>query len=235
MKKKTIVLGLLAIFMLVSAGCNTNTNEQNNVIRNQNGEINTDTNTNENTNTNSDSSTELQYTEEGAIKPKIAEQVIKETSTKVMTAIKGKDFATVAEYAHPEKGVRFSTSANVDVKNDLVFTKEELKDFFTQTKESVWGLYGGSGLEIKLTPAKYFEEFIYSRDFLNTEHVGYNKIFNSGAVTENQFEVYPDAIIIDYYMPADPDMLNWESLRLAFQQHEGKWYLVGIIHHEWEP
>lgn len=181
-------------------------------------------------------SIKYEYTEDGIIKPEIAEEVISETSTDVITALAQKDMDTVSNFVHPTKGVRFTPYTFVSLERDLVFTQDELKDFFHNEQEYLWGNYDGSGEEIKLTPKRYYESFVYSADFENAKEVGYNTVLSTGNMQENQFEVYENAIIVEYYFPGfNPEYegLDWQSLRLAFQEHEGSWYLVGIIHNQW--
>lgn len=238
MKKNFMLVGVLVLLMLLFVGCNTQTNDAGNV-----NDAKTDATTVEDLPTGNNPQTdagkekiELEYTEDGIIQPKIAEQIIKDTAIKVMTAIKEKDFAAVATFVHPEKGVRFTPYTYVSVKDDLVFTKEEIKDFLSLPKEYLWGYFDGSGEEIKITPAQYYERFIYSKDFLNAEQVSYNEVLSFGNILENQFEVYPGAIVAEYYFSGfDPQYegMDWQSLRLVFQQHEEAWYLVGIIHNQW--
>lgn len=53
---------------------------------------------------------------------------------------------------------------------------------------------------------------------------------------ENQFEVYENPIIVEYYFSGfDPEYegIDWRSLRLVFEQYEGSWKLVGIINNQW--
>jgi hypothetical protein len=41
---------------------------------------------------------------------------------------------------------------------------------------------------------------------------------------------------VEYYFPgfeAQYEGMDWKSLRLVFEQHQGSWKLVGIIHNEW--
>jgi len=43
-------------------------------------------------------------------------------------------------------------------------------------------------------------------------------------------------IKINGYFPSfNPDYagMDWKSLRLVFEQYEGRWYLVGIINNQW--
>ncbi len=179
---------------------------------------------------------EYKYTEDGVIKPEIAQKVISETSNKVINAIRDKDADTISKFVHPDKGVRFTPYTHVSVDGDIVFTKQEMKEFFENKGEYLWGYYDGSGFEIKLTPGEYYEKFIYPEDFAAAEEVGYNEVLSSGNMLENQFEVYENPIVVEYYFPGfDPQYagMDWKSLRLVFEEHEGTWFLTGIISNQW--
>ncbi|MGB4005930.1 MAG: hypothetical protein WBK22_07790, partial [Halanaerobiales bacterium] len=151
-------------------------------------------------------------------------------------AIKNRDGEKIAEFVHPVKGVRFTPYTYVSLEGDLVFSREAMKNFFADTDLYLWGYYDGIGSEIQLTPAEYYEEFIYSADFINAPEVGYNKVLSSGNMLENQFDVYDNPIIVEYYFPGfnpEYDGMDWRSLRLVFEEYEGNWKLTGIIHNQW--
>jgi DNA-binding transcriptional regulator of glucitol operon len=162
--------------------------------------------------------------------------IIEATAAKVIEAISKKDAATLSEYSHPVKGIRFTPYTFVSIEDDVVFTKDEMKDFFTDTKEYLWGYYDGIGDEIKLTPSEYYDKFIYTADFMNAPQVGYNEVLSFGNALENQFEVYDNPIVVEYYFPGfdeEYEGMDWQSLRLVFEQYEDSWKLVGIIHNQW--
>lgn len=174
--------------------------------------------------------------EKSIIAPGDAKKVIGETSDLVIRAIADKDFKTVAEYAHPELGVRFTPYTFVSVENDLIFSKNEIKDFLSDEKVYQWGYYDGLGDEIKLTPGEYYENFIYTAEYVNAPEIGYNEVLSFGNMMENQFEIYKGAVIIEYYYPGfEPQYegLDWRSLRLVFQQYNGEWKLTGLINNQW--
>jgi hypothetical protein len=172
----------------------------------------------------------------GIIEPDLAREIIKETADEVINAVSIKDFETLSSFVHPEEGVRFTPYTNVSMESDIVFNKEEIRNFFTDQDTYLWGSFDGTGDEIRLTPGEYYERFIYSEDFLNAEQIGYSEVLSSGNMIENQFEVYENAIIVEYYFPGfNPDYagMDWKSLRLVFQKCEDSWKLTGIIHNQW--
>lgn len=179
---------------------------------------------------------ECELTEEGIINPEVAKGIIKKSAEQVIEAIGKKDAEKVAEYVHPIKGVRFTPYTHVSLEQDLVFSKEEMRNFFRDQSSYLWGYYDGKGNEIFLTPADYYEEFIYSEDFVNAEEIGYNEVLSSGNMLENQFEVYSNSIVVEYYFPgfnSDYAGMDWRSLRLVFEKYQNSWTLTGVIHNQW--
>ncbi|NLY43984.1 MAG: hypothetical protein GX066_08465 [Clostridiaceae bacterium] len=172
----------------------------------------------------------------GIIKPELAKKIIKETADKAIDAISRKDAKTISDLVHPVKGVRFTPYTYVSLEKDVVFKKGEIINFFEDKEAYLWGHYDGSGEEIYLTPSEYYERFVYSEDFKNAEKIGYNEVLSSGNMLENQFEVYDNPIVVEYYFSGfNPEYegMDWKSLRLVFEKYEGNWYLVGIIHNQW--
>lgn len=170
------------------------------------------------------------------IPSKEAEAIIADVAKAVMQALSAKDMERLASYVHPVKGVRFTPYTYVDRERDLVFTQNEIRNFFNNQRRYLWGYYDGSGEEILLTPSEYYTKFVYSADFINAEQIGYNQVLGLGNMLENQFEVYENPIIVEYYFPGfDPvyEGMDWQSLRLVFEEYEDEWRLTGIIHNQW--
>lgn len=176
------------------------------------------------------------YDEKGFLKPEFAKKAIKDTADKMIYALSIKDSDILSAYVHPLKGLRFTPYTYVSPEQDVVFNAAEVKNIFKNENTYLWGYYDGSGYEILLTPSDYYDKFIYSKDFLNAEKIGYNEVLSFGNMLENQFEVYQNAIIVEYYFSGfNPDYagMDWRSLRLVFEEYEGSWKLVGLINNQW--
>ncbi len=170
------------------------------------------------------------------IPPSVAQQIIEDQAEIVIKALKNQDMEKMINHVHPIKGVRFTPYTYVEIEENLVFTKAELAGFFTDYEQYLWGNYDGTGFDIYLTPADYYQRFIYSHDFSNADQIGYNEILSSGNMIENQFEVYDNPIVVEYYFSGfNPQYggMDWRSLRLVFEEYEDAWYLVGIISNQW--
>lgn len=178
----------------------------------------------------------LQTIETAIIQPELAKKIIEETASLVLNALSTKDAKTIAEFTHPTKGIRLTPYTYVSPERDLVFSPEEIKNIFSDQKVYMWGYYDGSGEDINLTPSQYYEKFIYARDYINAEQIGYNEVLSSGNMLENQFVIYDNSIVVEYYFPGfnpDYDGIDWRSLRLVFEPYENDWKLVGIINNQW--
>jgi hypothetical protein len=231
-KKKLLVIGISIILVFSLTACQSNENSKGNEDNGNTPAVKND----ENNKDVQKAEIELEFTEEGIIKPEIAEKIIKETSDQLIQAIGSKDAELIAAFVHPVKGVRFTPYTYVSPDIDQVFDQEQMKNFFDDQKVYFWGNYDGTGDEIRLTPSQYYDRFIYSEDFVNAEEVGYNQVLSLGNMLENQFEVYENPIIVEYYFSGfDPkyEGIDWRSLRLVFEEYEDQWKLVGIINNQW--
>lgn len=228
MKKRIIFVGMAIVLIMNITACRAMTPRK---------DVLEDKNNNEEINTGKgNEKIEYELTEEGIIKPESAKKIIEEVADKVINAISTKDTVTLSESVHPVKGVRFTPYTYVLVEQDVIFNQEKIKNFFDDQDVYLWGDYDGTGDEISLTPSQYYEKFIYSEDFVNAEEVGYNQVLSSGNMLENQFEIYENPIVVEYYFSGfNPDYagIDWKSLRLVFEEYEGEWKLVGIIHNQW--
>lgn len=161
------------------------------------------------------------------------ETSIKDIADQVILTLKNKDSDQLAKFTHPEKGIRFSPYARVYIYNDIVFSASQIKKMFTDQKQYLWGRYLDSELEIELTPAEYFAEFVYNADFINSKQVSIDKVIEKGGFVANLSEDYPEATIIEYYIPGVDTKYkgeDWQSLIIALEKFNDQWFIVGIIH-----
>jgi hypothetical protein len=160
-----------------------------------------------------------------------------QVAKQVVEAFKAQDGKKLASLAHPEKGVRFSPGAYIDVANDIVFSRAQIETFWTDNKIYTWGFADGTGYPINITPSQYCREYIMSRDFLNPSSINFNNDQATGNTSNNAASVYPNGTRVEYYIePSKGDNssgLDWAALRLVFEKSGDSWFLVGVIHDEW--
>lgn len=167
---------------------------------------------------------------------KINNSVI-DVTNEVLDAFEKKDGEQLAKLVHPNKGVRFSSSAFVDLEVDRVFSHVQIEQFWEDNHTYTWGYEDASGDPIVQTPAQYCREYIMTQDFRQLAAVNVNDDQAAGNTANNAATVYPTATRVEYYIK--PSMLNsneqvdWEALRLIFERQNGSWFLVGVIHDQW--
>ena len=160
-----------------------------------------------------------------------------DAANEVLNALEKQDGRRLASLVHPEKGVRFSSSAYVDIEVDLIFSRDQIEHFWTNRSVYQWGYEDGTGDPIILTPAQYWRKYILTRDFRQISSINVNDDQASGNTVNNSATVYPNATRVEYYIkPSSRDsvaQLDWAALRLVFERVDGLWFLVGVIHDQW--
>lgn len=158
-------------------------------------------------------------------------------ANEVVEAFVRRDGERLAGRAHPHKGVRFSPYAYVDVEEDRVFLPAQLRHFWDDATVHVWGHADGSGEPIALTPEQYVERFVLDRDYRAAGRVGVNADQTRGNTVDNAAQAYPQGTRVEYYVEPAPGggaaAFDWSALRLVFEQVDGRWLLVGVIHDQW--
>lgn len=162
--------------------------------------------------------------------------IIQEKGDQVLSALKSKDAAELSKYVHPQKGVRFTPYTHINTSADLIFPLTGIPVLFSSNTSYTWGSYDGSGDPINLTFSGYYAKFIYDKNFLAAPQVVFNQVLQRGNMINNFSAVYPQGVSIEYHFPgfdAQYSGMDWESLKLVFEQSGGNWYLVGIVHEQW--
>lgn len=164
------------------------------------------------------------------------EEKLRKLGENTLKALRDRDMEWLSSIVHPDKKLRFSPYTFVDADKTLAFSADEIKTLMNSDKAYTWGSYDGSGEPIRLTFKEYMNVFVYDQDFLNAEEVGYNRYIGQGNTLNNIFDVYPDGKLLEYHFSGfNPEYagMDWESLKLIFEEKDGAWYLVCIVHDQW--
>ncbi|NBI68064.1 hypothetical protein D1646_14895 [Pseudoflavonifractor sp. 60] len=146
------------------------------------------------------------------------------------------DWAGLASYVHPSRGVTFTPYSTVEPNSDLNFTADQIKNLAQDQNVYTWGFEDGRGDPIQMTIPQYFARYVYNADYTQATEIGIDQIMTGGNALENLAEIYVGCRFVDFCFPsADPvnDGLDWTSLKLVFQPEGEHWYLVGVVHGEW--
>ena len=155
-------------------------------------------------------------------------------ATDLVSSLKSRDFDRIASIVHPNKGVRISPYAFVDIETDQVFNSDAVRALGSNADKINWGRYDGSGDVMELTFDKYYEQFLFSHDFTNAVYRSLDVALGRGNTFNNSSEVYPTARMIEYHFPStSPASFDWASLRIFLELHEGAWKLVGLVNSQW--
>jgi hypothetical protein len=172
-------------------------------------------------------------------KPLTADSVeVTRLAAELMQLAANKNYPIIAGYVHPIQGVRFSPYPYIDTTEHKHFTADA---FHLQTEENAkqkvfWGTTDPLSEPIKRTVEGYFKEFGYDHDYLQKGKSAFDEALGGSNIIDNSGEVYPGSHFVEYYFGGDDpenEPFQWGSIRLVFQNHEGKYYLVAWIHNAW--
>jgi len=148
--------------------------------------------------------------------------------------MKNGDYEAVSEVVHPEYGVYFSPSAKVTLSSNKRFTTKEVAKFGSDDTNYVWGVESDIGSPIDITAADYFASYVFDSDYTSPAYIGVNNIVKSGNDLDNVKDVFPEAEFVDLYNPGtkEQEYADWSILRLVFEEYNGQYKLVAVIHSE---
>lgn len=186
---------------------------------------------------NSQESTPREYSAEKT------KDIIGDQAKEVVNLLYTEDIKTLdAKYIDPQKGLL------VDQREFLTATARPhpIEELYAKNTPFEWSGKGENNqtevigfkdfLNKLLYPELYTEkDGNYRVDFRNTSKITYNTPAKTSNDYFNLYELYPDALFVDYYVEGEfnPDM-NYATLRLAFEKdQQGEWRLVVLTHVVW--
>jgi len=173
------------------------------------------------------------------IKRKTDTTLLLKTAVEILRTIKIRDYNKFASFIQPEYGVRFSPYAYIDTTESQVLSVDQIIQLSKQKNKINWGSAWDPDMDPELfTIDEYFKKYVYDVDFLNADLKSINEFHTQGTDLNNIEEVYPNCDIVEFYFPGFEEKYgghDFRGLRLVFQFHNDKPYLVAIVHDEWTP
>ena len=153
----------------------------------------------------------------------------------VITALASKDATTLADFVRPGGKVIISAFPSISEGN-VTLSKEQMKAFFSDKTKYMWGYTDGKGDPIVLTPAEYYAQYLYKADFAHAPERFYGQTQTSRGNNSNTIsQIFPNAKVAEYHFPGSEKYggMDWSSLKLVFEESDGKWYLVAFANDQW--
>lgn len=164
----------------------------------------------------------------------IKESVLRHTNDEILQSLKNKDYKTFASWIHPEKGIRFSMYAFVDLKEDKHFSKADFEKYQPTKTLFTWGAEDGSGDPYKATINDYLGKWVFSRDFTTSKYT-LNTFTGGGNSMNNLKEIYPKADFTENYVKGTEKYggMDWKTVRFVFEEYQDQYYLVAVVNDQW--
>lgn len=150
----------------------------------------------------------------------------------VLLAIKTNDLPTLSTFVGSQ-WLRFSPYEYVNTWSDVVLSTEEVYNGLIMSRSFIWGTADGSGFPLDLWIGQYFEKFVNDADWASAPEILYNQSVQRGNTINNIAQVYSGKQWVEFHFAwFDPQYegIDWKSLTLVFDQVDGQWYLIGIVH-----
>jgi hypothetical protein len=179
---------------------------------------------------------EAQKTAAAAAEAVAKNEAIIAEAKQIVTLIKAKDYAALANTFHAE-GVRFSPYSYIDSTSDLII---KAADFAKNlSKKRTWGAEYGSEEPIKRSTESYFKRYVYDADFLSAKTPLCNELTPSGSSIPNVKELYKGCDFVEFHLEGtNPKFegMDWRTLFVVMKKNaDNKYQLVGLVHNEWTP
>lgn len=161
-------------------------------------------------------------------------QALLMTANDILAELQAEDFDDVAAYVSSAKGLTFCPYAGGCIDSGgVTFTKAQLPGFMNDPNDYLWGYEDGSGFEINLTPAEYYDEYLMEADYNAKERYGRSE---QPMTHELIHRKYPNATVVEFYYPGTDqyDGMDWQSLNMVFEKNSnGDWVLIAIVNDRW--
>ncbi len=159
---------------------------------------------------------------------------IKSVNDRILNILQQKDYWELGSYIHPEKGVRFTMYAYVRPDKDKVFSLADYRRYINTEVKFTFGEKDGSGDLYVATLKTYLDKWVYKRDFATGTYYE-NTFRGSGNSLNNLKEIYPGLNFTENYIEGSEKYsgMDWNALRLVFEEFNGRYYLVAVINDEW--
>lgn len=162
------------------------------------------------------------------------QQNLKQLNDQILQILKQGNHRNLANFIHPQKGVRFSMYAYIEPAKDKVFTREDFIKYINTNVKFTWGQKDGTGEIYQTTLKNYLEEWVYSRDFSKSDY-SENEMKGKGNTINNLKEIYPNADFTENYINGSEQysFMDWNSLRFVFEKLGNKYYLTAVVNDQW--
>lgn len=153
----------------------------------------------------------------------------------ILTAISNNDLQRLATFVHPEEGLLFSPYVYIN-EDSLTFKKEDIPTILKDKQRYRWGTYDGSGKPITLTPEEYFNQFVYTHPYKQTDKIILDNLQQRGNTKNNINQFFPESHTVEFYYQgsAENNHMDWGSLILVLQKDQSNHLkLVAIVNDQW--
>jgi len=156
---------------------------------------------------------------------------VEDVANYLLKRLQERNLLAISALTHDELPVKISPKVRLDSNTFSIDGK--LFSKLALTNETIrWYGMMASGEPLELNFEDYWDQYVWNKDY-SKAILTFNKFENRSSVENNIKSHFPDCDIVEAFLKGDQE-LSWQSLILVFKVHEGKHYLVGLIHDQHE-
>ncbi len=169
-----------------------------------------------------------------SVEKQTKEDSLQAINNKVISVLKSGNYNELADFIHPEKGIRFSMYAYINPEKDKIFTRDDFEKYIDSNVRFTFGEKDGTGDPLVVSLKDYLKNWVWKRDF-SVGNYSANEFQGTGNSLNNLQEKYTVAQFTENYIEGSEQYggMDWNSLRLVFEKYNGKYFLVAIVNDEW--
>jgi len=151
---------------------------------------------------------------------------------KIYKSIKEKNYTSIAQYIHPDAGLRFSPYCFVQSSLNFVYKKDKYLKELEQNSKLYWGEEDASGDSIVMTMKDYFANHVTGSYLDPLEPY---ELTAGTTMSDNTEEIFTGCSSVNFVYPGskEHDGMDWKSLTMFFKKYENNYYLVGLVNNAW--
>lgn len=162
------------------------------------------------------------------------EQLLTDANKEIIAALKAGDTKKLATYIHPDRGITFTMYGFIDPVTAKHFNRKEFIRYGGTPVKFTWGPLDGTGESYVRSIGDFLRQWVFAQDFSQTK-LYINRFRGSGNSINNLQKIYPEADFTENYFEGTEEYSNmdWQALRLVFEQYQGKYYLIAVVTDRW--
>ena len=161
----------------------------------------------------------------------LIESKVEDVAMYLLNRLNEKNWHAVSALTSRDFPLKISPKVHLD-SNTFTLDGNLLAKLELSGEEIIWYSNTASGEPMEMNFAEYANQFIFDNDYTTAEfHV--DEYISRSSLINNIKEEFPNCKTVEAFIQNEGEM-NWQSLNMVFKYIDNKYYLVALIHDQYE-